>query len=394
MMKTTYPVSNSITLVIATKNRPYNLGAVLKYYQSVKFPYKIIIADESDLKFKKLNIETLKKTSLLKIKYYDFGFKGIFDSYLFLLKKVTTDYVINSGDDDFFNVKAINKCVNFLDISPEYISAGGISIRVLGAWNLKKDRYHIYKKMNATTDNYISNSVASRLFNYSQRQKVITYNVVRTKPILKLYNEAKKFSFFHSLFITEFYQNTMLLAEGKNKRFLRFYHFWFMPKGGRELYTKTVRNSPDNWFDRLNNPRHSLLLLNFVKVLSRKLQQIYDFKFNTSKDIAEMILISYISKFYSRRHFESTLAQHSNLSNSCIRNKIYLYNIVFFHKFQRFASVTQAFISRNPFAEFYIFFYCKVLFYLGRLKLNDSTQIMGILNNERSSLEGRFSKLD
>jgi glycosyltransferase domain-containing protein len=378
---------NSITLVIATKNRPFNLGAVLKYYEFLKFPYKIIIADESDSRFKKLNLQAIGNATGLDIEHYDSGFKGIFDSYLFLLKKVNTDYVINSGDDDFFNVKTIKKCIGFLHENPDYISAGGISIRVLGSWDGKKGRYNIYKKMNATTDNYISGSIASRLFNYSQRQKVITYNIVRTKPILKLYKEAKKLSFFHSLFITEFYQNAMLLAEGKNKRFLRFYHFWFMPKGGRELYSKTVRNSPDSWFDKFNDPKLSLLLLNFVKVLSKKLQNVYGFQLRTAKDLAEMILISYISKFYSRRHTESSLAQHHSLSNSYIRNKVYFYNIVFFHKFQRAASITQAFISRNVFAEFYIFFYCKFMFYFGRLKLNDSMRIIDFLNNEKNCSE-------
>jgi glycosyltransferase domain-containing protein len=386
-------MDKSLTLVIATKNRPQNLAAVLKYYESTKFVYRILIADESDLKFKKLNLETLKSVTNLHIKYYDSGFKGIFDSYLFLLANVDSDYVINSGDDDFFNIQTINKCIDFLSTHPEYVSAGGISIRILGLWDKKKNKYTIYKKLNATTDNYISNSITSRLFNYSQRQKVITYNVVRTKSILKLYKEGRKYDFFSNSFVIEMYQNAMLLAEGKNKRFFSFYHFWFMPKGGREFYLKTNKSSLDSWFDKFNDPKQTEILLNFVKVVSNKLYQMYTLKKKISKDLAEMLLVSYISKFYSRRYIESSIMFHNNLSTSGVRNKVYLFHLTLFNILQHTASIIQAFIARNVFAELYIAIYCKTFIFFGMLKMNDSIKILGFLNKEKSITEKKVSEI-
>lgn len=386
-------MDKSLTLVIATKNRPQNLAAVLKYYESTKFVYRILIADESDLKFKKLNLETLKSVTNLDIKYYDSGFKGIFDSYLFLLANVDSDYVINSGDDDFFNIQTINKCIDFLSTHPEYVSAGGISIRILGLWDKKKNKYTIYKKLNATTDNYISNSITSRLFNYSQRQKVITYNVVRTKSILKLYKEGRKYDFFSNSFVIEMYQNAMLLAEGKNKRFISFYHFWFMPKGGREFYLKTNKSSLDSWFDKFNDPKQTEILLNFVKVVSNKLYQMYTLKKKISKDLAEMLLVSYISKFYSRRHIESSIMFHNNLSTSGVRNKVYLSHLTLLNILQHTASIIQAFIARNVFAELYIAIYCKTFIFFGMLKMNDSIKILGFLNKEKSITEKKVSEI-
>jgi glycosyltransferase domain-containing protein len=358
----------------------------------VNFIYRIIIADESDFKFKKLNKKTLKSITKLDIEYYDSGFKGIFDSYLFLLTKVSSHYVINSGDDDFFNPRTIDKCIKFLCTHPEYVSAGGISIRVLGSWNEVKKRYHIYKKLNATTDNYISNSIASRIFNYSQRQKVITYNIVRTKSILKLYKEGRKYNLFNNSFVIEFYQNAMLLAEGKNKRFLSFYHFWFMPKGGREFYLKTNKSSLNSWFDKFNDPGQTQILLDFVKIVSIKLHKIYGLKMKFSKDIAEQILVSYIFKFYYRRQNESSILLHDNLSSSYIRNKLYLFDLIFLTKLNHLASVIQASISRNIFAECYIAFYSKMFIFLGRLRINDSIIILNFLNKEKAFSTSKLLK--
>ena len=78
-----------LTLIIATKNKPSVLSAVLKYYDSVKFPYRILIADESDiLVYQKNNAQVVEACSSLRINYYHGEFGGIFDSYLFLVNRV------------------------------------------------------------------------------------------------------------------------------------------------------------------------------------------------------------------------------------------------------------------------------------------------------------------
>jgi hypothetical protein len=106
-----------------------------------------------------------------------------------------------------------------------------------------------------------------------------------------------------------------------------------------------------------------------------------------------MLLVSYISKFYSRRNFETSIMLHSNLSTSGIRNKVYLTHLTLFNILQRSASIIQAFIARNVFVEWYIAFYCKTFIFFGVLKLNDSIKILDFLNKEKNIIDKKIPKI-
>lgn len=377
---------DKLTLVIATKNKPLVLAAVLKYYDSVKFSYKIFIADESDtLVYQKHNAQVIKACRNLRINYYHGEIGGVFESYLFLLSRVKSEYVLTSGDDDFFNMKAIEKIVKFLDNNLDYTSAGGISVRIMATWNKPKNRFIINKKINATTDNYAHNSAANRIFNYSERQKVITYNVVRTMAILNFYRIAKTNNFFQHILLTELLQNTMILAEGKNKLFLKFYHFWFMPAGGRDVNDFGIKTKFQDWFEKVNDPILAQASINFINITSRHLNQNHKWGIDVSREIVKSAWTSYTSKFYNRRHTETSIKLLNYLNDSRFRRKLYLYNIIFFRKAARLYRFGQIIYSRNVFSELYTFFYSKTIFILGTMKLNDSVKILSYLNRENST---------
>ncbi len=377
---------DKLTLIIATKNKPFVLAAVLKYYDSVKFPCRILIADESDtLVYRKHNAQVIKACRNLRINYYHGKIGGIFESYLFLLSRVKSEYVLTSGDDDFFNIKAIEKIVKFLDKNLDYTSAGGISVRIMATWNKPNNRFIIDKKINATTDNYVHNSAANRIFNYSERQKVITYNVVRTRAILNFYRIAKKNNFFQHILLTELLQNTMILAEGKNKLFLKFYHFWFMPAGGRDVNDFGIKTKFKDWFEKVNDPILAQATVNFISIVSRYLNRNHKWGIDVSREIAKSAWTSYTSKFYDRRHTETSIKLLKYLNDSRFRRKLYLYNIILFNKATRLYNFSQVFYSRNVFSELYTFFYSKTIFILGTMKLNDSVKILSYLNQENST---------
>ena len=376
---------SSLTLIIATKNKPDLLRSVLKYYSLKEFPYKILIADDTNIKlYKKFNIESIRLSSNLHIEYFTPHTPDVFSAIQELLKKVDTPYVLNSGDDDFFSLRAINKIIHFLDKNKDFVSAGGISVKLNSLWDSNRSVWRITRKLNGTTDSYDSNKIEDRLIAYTQRLKVITYNITRTKLLLKAYKLTAKNNLYTTTFGTELLQNSVLLTEGKNKVFKIFYHFWFAPIDKRRLNTLNDRTQlkNKNLFDDIVNLKTSENSKVFLNLLSKELGKNLDKK--TAVNLARLVYLSYWAQYFVRRKLESRM--NLPLSTST-RNRIYLYG---FKLQQKTLSILQIILFRNLFIEIYTQIYVRSIFHIGLIKLNDSLKIISILNNETRNF---FSKV-
>jgi glycosyltransferase domain-containing protein len=377
--------NSSLTLIIATKNKPDLLRSVLKYYSLKKFPYKILIADDTNIKlYKKFNIESIRLLNDLNIEYFTPHSPDVFSAILELLKKVDTPYVLNSGDDDFFSLRAINKIIHFLDKNEGYVSAGGISVKLNSLWDSNHSVWKITKKLNGTTDSYDSNKIEDRLIAYTQRLKVTTYNITRTKPLLKAYKLATINNLHTTTFGTELLQNSLLLTGGKNKVFNIFYHFWFVPINRRQLDTLNGRTQlkNKNLFGDIVNLKTSENSKVFLNLLSKQLGKNLDKK--TAVNLARLVYLSYWTQYFVRRNFESRMNLPVTTST---RNRIYLYGLKLQ---QRATSTLQIILFRNLFKEVFTQIYVRNVFLIGLIKLNDSLKIISILNNETRNF---FSKV-
>lgn len=377
-------LENKLTLIIATKNKPDVLRAVLKYYSSIKLPYKILIADDTNIKrYREYNINSVAMSDNLNIEYLNLKTKNMFKSIVRLLERVDTPYVLNSGDDDFFSLKAINRIILFLESNKDFVSAGGISVKMNADWDNSHRKWRVLSNFNGTTDNNNSDNLVLRIINYARRLKVTTYNITRTRPLLRAYKLAENHNLFYTPFATELFQNSLLLASGKNRTFHIFYHYWFAPINRRKINVfKTKEEKTKNFlFNDLVSLKSTGSSISFLNLLSSEFNKTFNLDKIIANNLARSVWLSYWSSFYLRRKSEA--AQESNFLVLSARNKnafrLHLFVAKLFSKLNRLLEVI---IYGNYFKELLIHLYVKNVFLLGRLKLNDSIKIRNLLNNE------------
>lgn len=128
----------NLSIFVPTKNRYYYIGKLLDYYLSINFKGELIILDSSD---ENIKVQIIEKISLirekLKIQYYhSVGLPCALMKKFF--NKVKTDYVVFSGDDDYFTPSGIKSCIDFLNNNNSYIGCTGKGISVHSSINNKK----------------------------------------------------------------------------------------------------------------------------------------------------------------------------------------------------------------------------------------------------------------
>ena len=380
-------LDNKLTLIIATKNKPDVLRAVLKYYSSIKFPYKILIADDTNIKrYKKYNIDSVAMSNNLKIKYLNLETNSVFESIVGLLERVNTPYVVNSGDDDFFSLKTINRILYFLESDKDFISAGGISVKLNAFWDNNYRKWRVVNKLNGTTDNNNSDNLVLRVIHYTRRLKVTTYNITRTRPLLRAYKLAENHNLFDSPFAIELFQNSLLLASGKNRTFFRFYHYWFAPINRRKINALKTKGEKDNnyMFNDLSSLKSTNSSIAFLNLLSSEFIKRFNLDKVIANHLARSVWLSYWSNYYLRR--KSEVVKESNFLVLSASNKNSIKLDVFIMKLSsKLRGFSEVVIYENYFKEVLIRLYVRNVFLLGRLKLNDSIKIRNLLNNETSN---------
>lgn len=215
----------SVTLILPVKNRCSLLQRVLRYYAAVEFPYPILVGNGSD----GTEAEAVRRlldsyTGHLRLSVWDQSCDMI-SSYLELLERVETAYVLLAGDDDFFVPRGVERCWRYLTAHPDYNAACG-------------DVLSIYTHMAADGSLHLDHSFpdgyrsvtdelpSRRLVHFSTPHTMnTTYCVQRTEPLrtmlrrcvaLRLYQPQNAFS--------ETALNAQTLLHGKLRRLPGLYH--------------------------------------------------------------------------------------------------------------------------------------------------------------------------
>jgi glycosyltransferase domain-containing protein len=111
----------NLTICIFTRNRPDQLANKLRYWEHLGV--SVIVLDASDQKFDyNFNLNTTYLHCL-----------GMpIDARLIMFAKlVKTKYMLLSPDDDFFLPEALEICLNYLEVNPDYSSVQGLRIRLI-----------------------------------------------------------------------------------------------------------------------------------------------------------------------------------------------------------------------------------------------------------------------
>ena len=104
----------SISIMIATKDRPQFLRRALKYYHLSSFDGEIFIGDSSSESNSKEILKLINEFEKeIKIFYYKNAELSADQMISYLAKKVNFEYSVMMNDDDILIVSSIKKCVNF-----------------------------------------------------------------------------------------------------------------------------------------------------------------------------------------------------------------------------------------------------------------------------------------
>ncbi len=370
-------LKNKLTLIIPTRNKSHFLLALLEYYNSIAFPFKILIIDDSDNpNIKKLINRRIENFTNLNIDYRETQFQNLFEALLFALQNAETPYVLNSGDDDYFSISMISKMINFLDSNLDYISTSGLSVKMNAKWDEENKSWQKVSVFNATTNSYDSENVQDRISLHIKKYKVITYSVVRTKELRHVYEVGYSNNFYLFPALIELFQNAVLLIAGKHKRFFGFFHFWFAPIDRRRMSHEVdiADISTESWFDKFNLKGSTQANLACVKILKEHLNKQ---DCDDSGTVSEAIWMSYYLNFLLRRHKEYLLTC-SNFRNKTIFSRI-LYKVFVIIAFRLMRSNPQEALEKF-WSNLYFYFVAKLFLLSGTLKLNPSAVILTILN--------------
>jgi glycosyltransferase domain-containing protein len=171
----------NLSIFVPTKNRYYYIAKLLDYYLSINFKGELIILDSSD---ENIKVQIIEKISLigekLKIQYYhSVGFPCALMKKFF--NKVKTDYVVFSGDDDYFTPSGIKSCIDFLNNNNSYIGCTGKGISVHSSINNKKIDFILnYKQAKI----YGKSSI-DRISHQFENYKVPIFSIYRSQEFVK-----------------------------------------------------------------------------------------------------------------------------------------------------------------------------------------------------------------
>jgi glycosyltransferase domain-containing protein len=219
---------------------------LLKYYRSYEFPFRIIILDSSSNKLELDElIEILKDTRICYQK---------FESNIFFTQKIAagigfvqTPYVALCADDDFIVPTAVEKCIRFLELNPDYSSAHGLYI------THRNKNFSLNEQLKASLDwspQYINGQSIEDSRPFDRMKRYLSgnagifpfYSVHRRENFLLIWSEAAQYVSDWGL--SELFPCALSLIYGKMKVLPIFYasrepnnYVWFDNNQRRAMYS-------------------------------------------------------------------------------------------------------------------------------------------------------------
>ena len=204
-----------LSVVITSFNRPNFLLRAVKFLLSYKLPIQLIILDSSSKKIENIEFNNLVTEYNIIVKK--------FDTDIFVTEKIArgcdfinTDYSVICPDDDFFSTASLLKCVDFLDVNPDYSSAHGLHFchtsyekTIKNGFNL----FQLYYKGKSIIDEKSSDRINKYLTGESHYHPF--YAVHKTKDFKLIWKNINLFVDDWSL--SEYFPSCLSLILGKMK---------------------------------------------------------------------------------------------------------------------------------------------------------------------------------
>lgn len=227
---------NNLTIVIPTRNRPYLVKNQVKFYNSVRFSFKILYIDGSDVEIHEENLRNIAaygqnidcKIARAKPNEFVNPARRINEQFRDHLDSIETEFVCQSGDDDFYLESGIRQQIQRLRERHDLSACGGIYLHVmtrnLASPNLNSREGHLSiwpaaHRMSSNAFERIRNNVTTP-FN-------VSYAVKRTKIWKDCFSHFSE-NEMESAHIEQL-MSAVVLARGKVERIptislIRHYH--------------------------------------------------------------------------------------------------------------------------------------------------------------------------
>lgn len=207
----------TVSIMIATKDRPEFIKRSLEYYSKSNFDGEILIGDSSS----NTNSEKLLKIidqykKKIKIIYYKNIQLSADQMMSYLTAKVNFDYSVMINDDDVLVISSIKKCIKFLQDHHDYTAVNGRAYNMGVDFNSYKPFGNVtyIKKYNLLASE--SNEPFERIKQYFDNPLNINMSITRSKINNLAFNNLMKINKFDSSFVFgELIHGSTILANGK-----------------------------------------------------------------------------------------------------------------------------------------------------------------------------------
>ena len=244
---------DDLTILIPTRNRPYFLNRLLKYFEETKLPCLIMIADSSNVEAAAENRARVDQSSL-HIQYLHFPpethfFRKLADS----LERSDAEFINLCADDDFLSPSGLALCLAYFKSHPSCGTVRGRTVSVA------------VHNGHATLQAYPQRSILSRdplrrLAAHLDNYTTTFYSMHRRTALIKAYRAAQEWK--QSRF-DELLTSSLDVIEGRVKT-IDCLHTVRQTAGKRKTTSATV----SGWAEEIVKPEFPELRKAYIEKLA------------------------------------------------------------------------------------------------------------------------------
>jgi len=223
---------NELTILLTLKDRPLFTFRWMAYANSIRFPFKVLIADGG--KDETVPRVLSNKTNFPNLNYeyvrypYDQTYGEYYSKVADALSRIKTPFVVMADNDDFFIVEGLRDTIEFLCAHSDYSSCGG---QIGDFWVTPSDEDSRYNRVYGTQIEYKWCSRTSSVIQETATQRIQSqlfclldtyYDVQRTEELKSRFETVRELN-LKDLFLVEYLLSFLTAGTGKIKRIDRLY---------------------------------------------------------------------------------------------------------------------------------------------------------------------------
>lgn len=260
---------NDITILVTLFDRSYFTKIWLKenYYESINY----FIADGSKNEDNSKIFKNFKKKNLTYKRFpYDKTLDHYFSKVITSLELIESKYVMISDNDDFINLKGIEKIINFLLINKSFDLAGG-DTRFVDKDKTSINRYYLtnQKFSSAELSNLDKNEVINKYI--KDNSTYLWYCVYQKSILLKVFKIMKNLKIYDWQFLE--LSHTIITLALSNYSYVKCTHYIRL-RGDQSLTSQYNKKDKVNIFNKIQNDKETKKHLNNLVIF---LQNTFEF---------------------------------------------------------------------------------------------------------------------